>query len=79
MKWRNGLALFLSFIALLIAGGSPRSLDAQTRVAIGVTETMETYNPYGDSVALLYSIWCQVMGCLGTYDFDKGENVGMLV
>ncbi|HWP60337.1 MAG TPA: ABC transporter substrate-binding protein [Candidatus Acidoferrales bacterium] len=56
----------------------PCSSSAETRVAIGVTETMETYNPYGDSVSLLYGIWCQVMGCLGTYDFDKGEYEGML-
>ena len=40
---------------------------------------METFNPYGDSVALMYSVWCQVLGCLGTYDFDKGQQVGLLV
>src|SRR5437667_9753375 len=52
---------------------------AETRISIGVTETMETFNPYGDSVALMYSVWCQVLGCLGTYDFDKGQYVGLLV
>ncbi len=40
---------------------------------------METFNPYGDSVSLMYSVWCQVLGCLGTYDFDKGQHVGLLV
>ena len=25
-----------------------------------------------------YGIWCQVFGCLGIYDFEKGEYVGML-
>ncbi len=79
MEWRNTKLLFSAVIALLIMSANPQWLYAQTRVSIGVTETMETYNPYGDSVALLYSIWCQVLGCLGTYDFDKGENVGMLV
>ena len=54
------------------------SLRAQTRVTVGVTETMETFNPYGDSVALLNSIWCQILGCLVTYDFEKGEYLGML-
>ena len=54
------------------------SLGAQTRVTVGVTETMETFNPYGDSVALLNSIWCQILGCLVTYDFEKGEYLGML-
>src|SRR4051812_5654796 len=63
---------------LAAAAGNPRPAAAQSRVSIGVTETMETFNPYGDSVSLLYGIWCQVMGCLGTYDFNKSEYVGML-
>jgi peptide/nickel transport system substrate-binding protein len=46
---------------------------------VGVTETMETFNPYGESVSLMYSVWCQVLGCLGTYDFAQGKNVGLLV
>src|ERR1051326_574982 len=67
-------------VLALFGGGAakPMVVSAQTRISIGVTETMETYNPYGDSVSLLYGIWCQVMGCLGTYDFDKAEYVGML-
>jgi peptide/nickel transport system substrate-binding protein len=78
MKWRKSMIIPAAAIASLIVGGAPRLIDAQTRVSIGVTETMETYNPYGDSVSLLYGIWCQVMGCLGTYNFDKGEYEGML-
>src|SRR4051794_39410226 len=35
-----------------------------TRVSIGVTETIESQNPYADSVALGYGIWCEVLGCL---------------
>lgn len=77
---RRGWKIILAAIGVFfVLGGSAPLVDAQIRISIGVTETMETYNPYGDSVALLYSIWCQVMGCLGTYDFDKGEHVGMLV
>ena len=52
---------------------------AETRVSIGVTETMDTFNPYADSVSLMYSVWCQVLGCLGTYDFDKGQHVGLVL
>ncbi len=71
--------LVLSVLAVFAgAAAKPTDASAQTRVTIGVTETMETYNPYGDSVSLLYGIWCQVMGCLGTYDFNKSEYVGML-
>jgi peptide/nickel transport system substrate-binding protein len=66
----------LVFIFLDVTG--PSASNAQSRVAVGVTETMETFNPYGDSVSLLYGVWCQVMGCLGTYDFDKGDYSGML-
>jgi peptide/nickel transport system substrate-binding protein len=72
-SWLAGIVMFL---AVLSSG--PSRLDAQTRVSIGVTETMETWNPYGDSVSLLYGIWCQMYGCLGTYDFEKGDYVGIL-
>jgi peptide/nickel transport system substrate-binding protein len=39
-----------------------------TRVVVGVTETLESQNPYGDSVALAYGIWCEVLGCLVSLD-----------
>ncbi len=78
MTWRNRKTLFALGMALPLLGCIPQVVNSQTRVSIGVTETMETFNPYGDSADLLYGIWCQVMGCIGTYDFDKGEYVGML-
>jgi peptide/nickel transport system substrate-binding protein len=67
-----------ALVGLLASAVAVPSTSAQTRVSVGVTETMETFNPYGDSVALLNSIWCQIMGCLVGYDFDKGEYVGIL-
>ena len=70
--------LLVGLMALLVLAGKPWLGAAETRVSVGVTETMETFNPYGDSVSLLYGIWCQVMGCLGTYDYTKGDYVGML-
>ncbi len=78
MKRRNLKVLFAAGMVCIAVVLMPPLVDAQTRVSIGVTETMETYNPYGDSVALLYAIWCQIMGCLGSYNFEKGEYVGML-
>jgi hypothetical protein len=69
-----GLAVFVCSVAVV----TPLKA-AETRISIGVTETMETFNPYGDSVSLMYSVWCMVLGCLGTYDFDKGQHVGLLV
>ena len=68
----------LVVVTALVFSAWPEPARAQTRVSIGVTETMETFNPYGDSVSLLYGIWCQVLGCLGVYNFDKGEYEGML-
>src|SRR5512138_1620916 len=59
--------------------GVRQAWTAETRISIGVTETMETFNPYADSVSLMYSVWCQVLGCLGTYDFDKGQHVGLVL
>ncbi len=54
------------------------SASAETRVSFGVTEPVVSYNPYGDSVALMYGVWCEVIGCLGTYDFRQGKYVGKL-
>ena len=72
--------IVMFFLTVLSAASAARPLiGAESRISIGVTETMETFNPYGDSVALMYSVWCQVLGCLGTYDFDKGQQVGLLV
>ena len=79
MSWREVKKVLGVLVAFLVLGSTAPLAHGQSRISVGVTETMETFNPYGDSVALLYSIWCQVMGCLGTYDFDKGEHVGMLV
>ena len=47
---RNYLTLFAAITWVLSSG---LGAQAQTRVSIGVTETIETHNPYGDSVSLL--------------------------
>ena len=58
--------------------GSFNPATAQTRVAVGVTETIETHNPYGDSVSLLYGIWSEVTGPFCTYNYAKGDFEGRL-
>jgi len=62
-------------------GALPTAVDAQGRsqLVMGVTENIVSYNPVGDSVALASNIWCQVYGCLVSYDFSKGRYVGMLL
>jgi peptide/nickel transport system substrate-binding protein len=52
--------------------------NGPTRVVVGVTETIDSQNPYGDSNSLLYGVWCEVLGCLVSYDFSKGEYVPAL-
>ncbi len=76
---KRGMIFVAVLTFVLLAGDILRLRAAETRISIGVTETMETFNPYGDSVALMYSVWCQVLGCLGTYDFEQGKHVGLLV
>jgi len=73
--------LMFSFLLVifLVPAALRHSRAAETRISIGVTETMDTFNPYADSVSLMYSVWCQVLGCLGTYDFDKGQHVGLVL
>ena len=67
-----GAALLATAIAF------PIQAQNQTRVTVGVTETVGAYNPHSDSVALMYAVWCQVYGCLGNWNFQKADNVGML-
>jgi peptide/nickel transport system substrate-binding protein len=64
--------------ALALTLGSGSAVDAQTRVSIGVTETIETHNPYGDSVSLLYGIWSEITGPFCTYNYAKGDFEGRL-
>ena len=63
---------------LLLMGVTAPQATAKTRVTVGITETLTGYNPHADSVAIGYALWCQVYGCLGTWDFEKAQYVGML-
>ena len=76
MRWMRSAMVLAAALAAVGAGG--QSATAGGRVTIGVTETIASYDPYADSVSLAYGIWCQVLGCLGVYDFAKGDYVGML-
>jgi peptide/nickel transport system substrate-binding protein len=66
----------ISALALFI--GRVDVANSQTRVSVGVTETIETHNPYGDSVSLLYGIWSEVTGPFCTYSYTKGDFEGRL-
>jgi peptide/nickel transport system substrate-binding protein len=58
--------------------GLHANAETPSRVTVAVTETSDTYNPYGDSNSLMYGVWCHVYGCLIQYDFDKADYVGLL-
>jgi peptide/nickel transport system substrate-binding protein len=73
---RRIMALALLDFLLLVVNAM--HVAAQTRVSIGVTETIETYNPYGDSVSLLYGIWSEITGPFCTYNYEKGDFEGRL-
>jgi len=72
-------ALLAGAALLVSATASSDAQAAKTRVVIGVTETVGTYNPHSDSVSLMYGVWCQIYGCLGIWDFQKAAQTGMLV
>ena len=75
----RGTRLAIVLVAVVVASaGTAQPAAARGQVAIGVTETIASYDPYADSVSLAYSIWCQVFGCLGIYDYSKADYVGML-
>ena len=65
------LALFVAGLALCLA--TTALAQKKTRVTIGATETMETHNPYGDSVALLYGIYTELAGPLCKYNWSNGS------
>ncbi len=76
MRSSRGYMVIFAALALLLCNSVESG--AQTRVSIGVTETIETHNPYGDSVSLLYGIFSEVTGPFCTYNYAKGDFEGRL-
>ena len=54
MKRRLTACLLTIIFGIALFGTPVRA--AETRISIGVTETMETFNPYGESVWLMYRV-----------------------
>lgn len=76
---RRLLGAVLASASLLGTAATLSPAFAASQVTIGVTETISSYNPHGDSISMGYGIWCEVYGCLGTYNFEKGAYEGMVV
>jgi peptide/nickel transport system substrate-binding protein len=65
--------------AALLAVFSAAKAGEDRVLTITSTEPMTIRNPYGESSNQTYSLWCEVYGCLGTYDWTQKKYVGMLV
>ena len=74
-KLARSVAVAATVAAGLLGVGAAR---AETTVSIAVVNDFAGWNPYADSTSQMYNIWCQVYGCLGTFDTRKGEYEGML-
>jgi len=72
--WATAAGLLLAVSAVSTARAQPR-----TQLTIGVTDNVNSYNPVADSAAFMASVWCQVYGCLITYDYQVAAYKGMLV
>jgi peptide/nickel transport system substrate-binding protein len=51
---------------------------AESTVTIGVVNDFAGWNPYADSTAQMYMIWCQTYGCLGSFNTNTGEYEPLL-
>lgn len=69
-------AVAMSFVAPLGAQTSDEMTDA--RLSVAITETIAGYNPYGDAVVLIGSLWCKVYGCITRFNFEEGRFVPYL-
>ena len=65
------LALTLLAFAALLS----QPAGAARIATVAVTETIAGTNPYGDSVALMNSVWCQTYGCWMRWGWESGEPV----
>lgn len=79
MRRHRGLTAIAAALAVTAALAlAATSAHAQKKVVIGATSNIYGWNPYQDSAAQMYGIWCNVYGCLCRYDFKKAGFSPML-
>jgi peptide/nickel transport system substrate-binding protein len=54
-------------------GPTAPASSGPTRVTIGVSETLESQNPYADATGLSYGLWCEVLGCFVLYNIRTSD------
>ncbi len=76
---RTSVLSVIAGAAVALAGllATPQA-EAKTSITIAVVNDFAGWNPYADSTAQMYMIWCQTYGCLGVYDAATGTYQGML-
>lgn len=74
----RGFSRFAATAVIVLFVGIDQQAQAGGTVVVGATASIEAHNPYADSQAMPYGVWCQMYGCLGTFDYDKGDYVGLL-
>jgi peptide/nickel transport system substrate-binding protein len=68
----------VAVLAATLAFAPWAAAKAETTVTVGVVNDFAGWNPYADSTAQMYMIWCQTYGCLGTFDTNAGEYKPLL-
>src|SRR4051812_38207967 len=72
---RGWMMLSVAALPFVVPGG--RALAAST-VTVAITSDFVSRSPYGDSTAQMFGIWCQIYGCLGTFDPATGTMKSVL-
>jgi peptide/nickel transport system substrate-binding protein len=73
-----GRSLIAAAVMAAVAALGAPPVHANSTVSIGVVNDFAGWNPYADSTAQMYMIWCQTYGCLGTFDTRTGDYEGIL-
>jgi peptide/nickel transport system substrate-binding protein len=73
----SGLLRALAVIAAIVVAPCGAA-TAESTVTVGVVNDFAGWNPYADTTAQMYMIWCQTYGCLGTYNTNTGEYEPLL-
>lgn len=69
-----GVASLLA-AAALVTPIDQASAQQRTRVTVAVTETIASFNPYADSVSLMYAVYSQSYGNFFDWNFEKQSYV----
>jgi peptide/nickel transport system substrate-binding protein len=77
---RRGLSGPLRRLALatLLALPIASRAEAASTVTVAITSDFVSRSPYGDTTAQMFGIWCQIYGCLVTYDPATGKLLPLL-